>query len=183
MGKSTLLSHISDAHPKISNYPFTTVAPNLGVVCLDEEHSITLADIPGLVQGASNGKGLGHRFLQHIERTKSLLHVLDISHSDHGDVLQDFFTVNRELELFNPSLAKMDQTIVLNKIDLEPLSAQAIKKICHTFTELGYTCLAISALTGQGLDRLKQLLKEKALSYLSQPKENEPLKERYTPIR
>jgi GTP-binding protein len=181
-GKSTLLSRVSDAHPKISNYPFTTVAPNLGVVSLDEEHTITLADIPGLLQGASDGKGLGHRFLKHIERTKFILHVLDISHPKYGDIFKDFFTVIRELELFNPSLAMVDQTIVLNKIDLEPVSAQMSEQLCTAFHELGYECLAISALTGRGLDNLKQLLKEKVFLYSDRRKENEPLKDRHTPI-
>jgi len=162
-GKSTLLSRLSNAHPQIADYPFTTLAPNLGVLTFDDEQSITIADIPGLVEGASNGRGLGHRFLQHIERTGLLLHMLDIYHPSSGDILKNFFIVQEELKLSHPSLMKKNQVIVLNKIDLKPINSKGIKKICHSFNNLGYECLAISALAGKGLEELKQLLKGKVL--------------------
>jgi len=163
-GKSTLLSRLSNAHPQIADYPFTTLSPNLGVLTFDDEQSITIADIPGLVEGASNGRGLGYRFLQHIERTGLLLHMLDIYQPGSGDILKDFFIVQKELTSSNPSLMKKHQVIVLNKIDLNPINSKGIKKICRSFNDLGYECLAISALAGQGLEELKQLLKNKALS-------------------
>ncbi|MBW2004122.1 MAG: GTPase ObgE [Deltaproteobacteria bacterium] len=164
-GKSTLLSRLSNAHPQIADYPFTTLAPNLGVLTFDDEQSITIADIPGLVEGASNGRGLGHRFLQHIERTGFLLHMLDIYQPSSGDILKDFFIVQKELKLSHPSLMKKNQVIVLNKIDLKPINGKGMKKICHSFNDLGYKCLAISALAGEGLEELKQLLKDKALLF------------------
>jgi GTP-binding protein len=160
-GKSTLLSRLSNAHPKIANYPFTTLAPNLGVIILDDEQSLTIADIPGLVEGASNGRGLGHRFLGHIERTSFLLHLLDICQPISGDALKDFYIVQEELKLSHPSLIKKDQLIVINKIDLNAMDNRSIEETCHSFSDLGYECLAISALTGEGLEELKQLLKDK----------------------
>jgi GTPase len=163
-GKSTLLSSLSNAHPQIADYPFTTLAPNLGILTFDDKQSLTIADIPGLVEGASNGRGLGHRFLQHIERTGFLLHMLDIYEPSSGDILKDFFIVQKELQLSHPSLMNKDQIIVLNKIDLNPINAERIDEICHSFRDQGYECLAISALAGEGLEKLKQLLKDKTLS-------------------
>ena len=162
-GKSTLLSRISNAHPKIGNYPFTTITPNLGVVSFGDERTLAVADIPGLVEGASSGKGLGHRFLQHIERTRLLVHVLDLSKPQPGDALKDFSTINDELKRYHPSLTTKDQVIVLNKIDLCTLDEAEIKRIACSFHDLGYECIAISALTGQGLDELRRVLKEKTL--------------------
>jgi GTP-binding protein len=163
-GKSTLLSRISDAHPKIGDYPFTTITPNLGVVCFADEQTLAVADIPGLIEGASSGKGLGHRFLQHIERTRLLVHVLDLSKPEPGDLLKDFSTVNDELQRYHPSLTTKDQVIVLNKVDLSTVDEAEIKRIACSFHDLGYECIAISALTGQGLDELRSVLKEKALT-------------------
>lgn len=163
-GKSTLLSRISHAHPKIDNYPFTTVAPNLGVLSFDDEQSLTVADIPGLVEGASSGKGLGHRFLQHIERTGFLLHVLDVNQPHSGDVVKDFSILRQELERFHPCLTEKDQVVVINKIDLKPFGKKSIQEICRSFHDLGHECLAISALTGQGVEELRQLLREKVIS-------------------
>jgi GTP-binding protein len=161
-GKSTLLSRLSNARPQIADYPFTTIAPNLGVLTFDNEQSLTIADIPGLVEGASNGRGLGHKFLQHIERTGFLLHMLDIYQPTSGDILKDFFIVQEELKLSHPSLIKKKQVIVLNKIDLMPVNGKDIDAMCHSFHDLGYECLAISALAGEGLEELKKLLKDKA---------------------
>jgi len=163
-GKSTLLSRLSNAHPQIADYPFTTIAPNLGVLTFDNEQSLTIADIPGLVEGASYGRGLGHRFLQHIERTGFLLHMLDIYQPTSGDILKDFYIVQEELKLSHPSLMKKNQVIVLNKIDLIQVNGKDIDEMCHSFHDLGYECLAISALAGGGLEELKKLLKDKALT-------------------
>ncbi|UCF73354.1 MAG: GTPase ObgE [Deltaproteobacteria bacterium] len=165
-GKSTLLSCLSNAHPKIADYPFTTLAPNLGVIVFDDEQSLTIADIPGLVEGASNGRGLGHRFLQHIERTSFLLHMLDIHQPISEDVLKDFFILREELRLSHPSLVKKDLVILINKIDLIPNNKRSIEETFHSFHDLGYECLAISALTGEGLEELKQVLKDKVLPFL-----------------
>ena len=164
VGKSTLLSRLSNAHPQIADYPFTTLAPNLGVLTFNDEQSLTIADIPGLVEGASNGRGLGHRFLQHIERTGFLLHMLNICQPSSGDILKDFSIIQEELKLSHPSLIKKNQVIILNKIDLTTINGKGIDEICHSFNDLGYECLAISALAGKGLEELKQLLKDKALS-------------------
>jgi GTP-binding protein len=163
-GKSTLLSRISNAHPEIGDYPFTTTTPNLGVVSFGDEQTIAVTDIPGLIEGASHGKGLGHRFLQHIERTTLLVHVLDLSQPQPEDLLKDFSTVNDELQRYHPSLTTKDQVIVLNKIDLCSVGEAEIKGIARSFHDLGYECIAISALTGQGLDELRRVLKEKALT-------------------
>jgi len=163
-GKSTLLSRLSNAHPQIADYPFTTIAPNLGVLTFDNEQTLTIADIPGLVEGASYGRGLGHRFLQHIERTGFLLHMLDIYQPTSGDILKDFYIVQEELKLSHPSLMKKNQVIVLNKIDLIQVNGKDIDEMCHSFHDLGYECLAISALAGGGLEELKKLLKDKALT-------------------
>ncbi len=146
-GKSTLLSVVSAARPKIGNYPFTTLQPNLGVVALDDHETMVLADIPGLIEGASAGVGLGHDFLRHIERTRVLIHLLD---GMAADPLQDYAMINAELALYNPELAAKPQLVVLNKIDLpdvqalEPLVRQAITAAGHPFT-------TISAVTGEGV--------------------------------
>ena len=116
VGKSTLLSVVSNAKPKIANYHFTTLTPNLGVVKY-YEHSFVVADIPGLIDGASEGFGLGHEFLKHIERTRLLVHVIDISSQDGRDPYKDYVVINQELKKFNANLAKLPQIVVLNKID------------------------------------------------------------------
>jgi len=164
VGKSTLLSRLSNARPQIANYAFTTLAPNLGVIAFDEDLSLTIADIPGLVEGASNGKGLGHRFLQHIERTKTLLHLIDIHSAPSGGILDDFLTVQKELRKSSPSLEKKRQIIVLNKIDLNYFTKEDIDTLLHTFIQKGYECVAISALTGEGIKKFKEVLKKVALS-------------------
>jgi GTP-binding protein len=162
-GKSTLLSRLSSAHPKIAKYPFTTITPNLGVMMFDEDQSLTLADIPGLIEGASSGKGLGHKFLQHIERTNILLHVLDIHRFHLRDILRDFSIVQGELRVYHPSLINKDQVIALNKIDISPVSRRDLDETCRVFRDKGHACRAISALTGGGLDELKELLRQTTL--------------------
>ena len=149
VGKSTIISHVSAAKPKIANYPFTTIDPNLGVVSLEEGKSFVLVDIPGLVEGASQGVGLGHRFLRHVERTRLLLHVLDISGSENRDPLADFAVVNQELVTYNPQLQDRPQLIVANKMDLPG----AEENLARLRQELGgqYEIFPVSAVTGEGL--------------------------------
>ncbi|HBC91428.1 MAG TPA: GTPase ObgE, partial [Pelotomaculum sp.] len=117
-GKSTLISQVSAAKPKIADYPFTTITPNLGVVRVDDGRSFVVADIPGLIEGAHLGAGLGHEFLRHVERTRLLIHVLDTAGSEGRDPVEDFKVTNRELILYNPAIGSRPQVIVANKMDL-----------------------------------------------------------------
>lgn len=152
VGKSTLISTVSAARPKIANYHFTTLEPNLGVVRLDERQSFVIADIPGLIEGAHEGAGLGHDFLRHTERTRLLIHVLDISGSEGRDPLDDFDIINRELALYKPELAKRPMVIAANKLDL-PGGEEHLQ---HLKEKIGdeYPIFPISAVTSQGLDPL-----------------------------
>ena len=118
VGKSTLLSRVTNAEPKIANYHFTTLNPNLGVVDLDGAKGFVMADIPGLIEGASEGVGLGHEFLRHIERTKMMIHVVDAAGSEGRDPVDDIYKINAELENYNPDIAKRPQVIAANKTDL-----------------------------------------------------------------
>ena len=158
-GKSTLLAAVSAARPKIADYPFTTLEPNLGVVALDEATSFVMADIPGLIEGASRGAGLGHTFLRHIERTRLIVHLLD---GASPNPLRDYETINEELALFDEKLAAKPQLVVLNKIDLP--QAQAVwPAVKEAIEARGKPILSISALTGQGvremLGRVAEMLK------------------------
>jgi GTP-binding protein len=146
-GKSTLLSVISAARPKIGDYPFTTLQPNLGVVTVGDYDTLVVADIPGLIEGASEGVGLGHDFLRHIERTRVLIHLLD---GASADPLAEYDMINVELALYNPQLAEKPQLVVLNKIDLP--DAQALEPLIRQqVTEAGRPFFSISAVTGQGI--------------------------------
>src|SRR3954453_14588850 len=129
-GKSTLISVISAAKPKIADYPFTTLEPNLGVVDMGDYRTFVVADIPGLIEGASDGAGLGHRFLRHVERTKLILHLIDVSSLSGGDPISDYEIINRELANYDADLAKRPQIIVATKIDAldEPERLESIKK-------------------------------------------------------
>ena len=118
VGKSTFLSRVTNANPKIANYHFTTLNPNLGVVDLGDGESFVIADIPGLIEGASEGVGLGHEFLRHIERTKMMIHVVDAASSEGRDPVDDIYKINEELEAYNPEIAKRPQVIAANKTDL-----------------------------------------------------------------
>ncbi|MGQ9627734.1 MAG: GTPase ObgE [Anaerolineae bacterium] len=151
-GKSTLLAAVSAARPKIAPYPFTTLTPNLGVVSIDDD-SFVLADIPGLIEGAHLGAGLGHKFLRHIERTRLIIHLLDGASSDP---LTDFKKVNEELALFNSRLAEKPQIAVLNKIDL-PQTQAIWPGVEKALKEQGLSPLCISALTGQGVKAVLRL--------------------------
>ena len=154
VGKSTLISRISAARPKIANYPFTTLQPNLGVVELEDYRSFVVADIPGLIAGAHLGQGLGIQFLRHIERTKVLLHLIDLS-GDHGrDPVADYGTVNRELAAFNPALLHKPTLVVASKVDAMGNSThlEALRRLAESG---GLDCHSISSVTGHGLQALK----------------------------
>jgi len=149
-GKSTLLSRISDAKPKIADYPFTTLIPNLGLVRVDEEQSFVVADIPGLIECAHKGKGVGIEFLKHIERTKLLLHILDLSQGESRNPIADFEMINRELRSFSRDMAEKPQIVVGNKIDL-PEARKRCEECQEYFQAEGYHFFPISAMTGEGI--------------------------------
>ncbi len=159
-GKSTLLSRLSMARPKVDSYPFTTLIPNLGVMTFDDESFVVIADIPGLVEGASRGRGLGHRFLKHIERTNMLLHLLDITYEPDHDILEDFNTVRGEIEAYNPALTQKPQMVLINKTDLYCSEHRDLDELQKALDGVGVTSLPISALTGEGLDELKRIIYE-----------------------
>ena len=154
VGKSTFLSMISDAKPKIANYHFTTITPNLGVVRIGEGESYVVADIPGLIEGAHVGVGLGHEFLRHIERTKLLVHIIDVTGQEGRDPVEDFNKINEELKKYNEKLSERVQIIVGNKMDL-PHAEEGYKKLEEMANKLGYPIYPISAATGEGVEKLK----------------------------
>lgn len=153
VGKSTLLSMVTNANPKIANYHFTTLAPNLGVVQGKYGNDFVLADIPGLVEGASEGVGLGHEFLRHVERTKVFIHVLDAAAIEGVDPLENFEKINRELEEYNPELMKRPQIVAANKTDI-PEAAENVERLKKELEPKGYQVFPISAATNKGLDPL-----------------------------
>ena len=153
VGKSSLIAKVSAARPKIADFPFTTLTPNLGVVPYKEYRSFVMADIPGLIEGACAGAGLGHRFLRHVERTDILVHMLDISWMPERDPIAEYKTINRELALFNPELAKKRQIIVINKIDL-PHVRENLTEVTRRLEELGLRPFPVSAATGEGIPAL-----------------------------
>ena len=152
-GKSTLLSRTSAATPKIAAYPFTTLRPNLGVVRINREQNFILADIPGLIEGAHHGAGLGHQFLRHIERTKMLIHVIDLSATDGRDPIKDYEQLNRELGHYNESLTELPQIIALNKTDMPEAKAN-LQRVQEYFGNR--KTFPISAITGEGVNPLMQ---------------------------
>ncbi|MGQ9636562.1 MAG: GTPase ObgE [Thermodesulfobacteriota bacterium] len=157
VGKSTLLSKISSAKPKIADYPFTTLVPNLGVVRRAEEGYFIVADIPGLIEGASRGAGLGLTFLRHIERTHLLVHILEVREEEDRTPLRDFETLNKELKAYHPSLSQKKQVVVLNKIDL-PIVREKAEEIKEQFEKMGYRLHLISGKTGEGVEELIETL-------------------------
>jgi GTP-binding protein len=159
-GKSTLLSRLSMARPKVASYPFTTLIPNLGVMTFHDESFVVIADIPGLVEGASQGRGLGHRFLKHIERTKLLLHLLDITYEPDHDILEDFNTIRGEMEAYNPELIQKPQMVLINKMDQYGSKHRDLEELQKALDSVGVTSLPISALTGEGLDEMKRIIYE-----------------------
>lgn len=156
-GKSTLISVISAARPKIADYPFTTVVPNLGVVRYGDDGSFVVADIPGLIEGAHRGEGLGHHFLRHVSRTRLLVHLLDAGGLEGHDPRKSFEAINRELKYFDEELARKPQIVVATKIDLLD-RWECIPSLETFFTERSYPFCAISAVTGTGLHELKALI-------------------------
>ncbi|MEI6501124.1 MAG: GTPase ObgE, partial [Armatimonadota bacterium] len=153
VGKSTLISRISAAKPKIADYHFTTLVPNLGVVKLDEKREFVVADMPGLIENAHAGVGLGHQFLRHVERTRLLIHLLDASGIEGRDPLEDFAIINRELALYSEELAQLPQIVALNKVDLTD-GREYAPLYRETLEAQGYCVLEISAATQQGLPAL-----------------------------
>lgn len=151
VGKSTLISRVSAARPKIADYHFTTLVPNLGVVAIDEQ-SFVMADIPGIIEGAHTGAGLGHEFLRHIERTRLLLHILDISGSEGRDPIEDFKTINEELKLYSPILAERPMIVVPNKIDIS--DSQEKLSLLKEEIQNDFEIFPISAVTGEGIEQL-----------------------------
>jgi GTP-binding protein len=152
-GKSTLISRISAARPKIADYPFTTLIPNLGVVTLSGDRSFVVADVPGLIAGAHEGHGLGDRFLRHIERTKVLIHLVDVSSGSGRDPIEDFDTILNELRLFNPAVAAKPQLVAANKLDALD-DPSRLERLEHHVGALGLPFHRISGVTGDGVDAL-----------------------------
>ncbi len=161
VGKSTLLSRVSNARPKIANYHFTTLNPNLGVVDLDDAGGFVIADIPGLIEGAAEGVGLGHDFLRHIERTKVIIHMVDVASVEGRDPIADIYAINKELESYNPELAKKPQVIAANKIDaIYDEITSALPALKGEFEAKGINVYPISAVSGQGLKELLYYVQE-----------------------
>ncbi len=163
VGKSTLIARVSRARPKIADYPFTTLAPNLGVVHRDLDRSFVVADIPGLIEGAADGAGLGHRFLKHVERTRVLLHIVTLDPEPEREPVRDFEVLMEELRRFDPELAERPMLVAVSKLDL-PDVREALETIREAMRERGHEVLAFSAATGEGvsevLDALERTLAE-----------------------
>lgn len=170
VGKSTLLSRVTNARPKIANYHFTTLNPNLGVVDIDGSKGFVIADIPGLIEGASEGVGLGHEFLRHIERTKVLIHLVDAASTEGRDPIEDIYAINKELEAYNADIAHRPQVIAANKIDAiyAENKEDPILKIRNEFEPKGIKVFPISAVSGQGLKELLYYVSD-LLSQINEP--------------
>lgn len=157
VGKSTFLSQVSNARPKIANYHFTTLNPHLGVVDLDDAKGFVIADIPGLIEGASEGVGLGFEFLRHIERTKVMIHIVDAASTEGRNPIEDIYAINKELENYNPELAKRPQVIAANKIDMiydDGSEADPVNTLKKEFEPKGISVYPISAISGKGIREL-----------------------------
>ena len=152
-GKSTFIARVSAAKPKIADYPFTTLTPNLGVVTMSGERSFVVADVPGLIQGAHAGHGLGHQFLRHIERTKVLIHLVDVSGASGRDPVEDFDTIRKELELYNPELLEKPHVVAANKVDAVD-DMDRITRLEARARELALPFFKVSAVTGEGVPQL-----------------------------
>ncbi len=161
VGKSTFLSKVTNAHPKIANYHFTTLNPNLGVVDLDGAKGFVIADIPGLIEGAAGGAGLGHDFLRHIERTRLIVHMVDAASTEGRDPIADIYAINKELESYNPEIAKKPQIIAANKVDMIYSENDPVAAIRAEFEPQGIPVYGISAISGQGLRELLYVVNNK----------------------
>lgn len=170
VGKSTLLSRVTNARPKIANYHFTTLNPNLGVVDLDGGKGFVIADIPGLIEGASEGVGLGHEFLRHIERTKVLIHLVDAASTEGRDPIADIYSIHKELEAYNADIAHRPQVIAANKIDAIYVEndEDPVSKIRAEFEPKGIKVFPISAVSGQGLNELLYYVRD-LLDQINEP--------------
>jgi GTPase len=158
-GKSTMIARISAARPKIADYPFTTLVPNLGVVRISEDRSFVVADVPGLIEGAHRGQGLGHQFLRHLERTKVLVHLVDMSGATGRNPVEDLDTVRKELELFAPTLAAKPQIVVANKMDaFDPANEAGLKALEKRAKKLKLPFLKVSGVSGQGVPELLEAM-------------------------
>lgn len=157
-GKSTLLSRLTNARPKIGDYPFTTLTPHVGVLAVSPERSVLIADIPGLIEGASEGKGLGHVFLRHIERTRLLLILLSLDYHPRTSLDEDFDILIHELEAYNPTLVKKPRIVSVNKMDLKDSAKRDPEALKRALEERGERVILISALTGDGLEELIEAL-------------------------
>ena len=158
-GKSTMIARISAARPKIADYPFTTLVPNLGVVKISDDRSFVVADVPGLIEGAHRGQGLGHQFLRHLERTKVLVHLVDVSGATGRNPVEDLDTVRKELELFQPTLAAKPQIVVANKMDaVDPSHEDDIVALERRASELGLPFLRVSGVSGRGVPELLEAM-------------------------
>ena len=157
VGKSTFLSRVTNARPKIANYHFTTLNPNLGVVDLEGTKGFVIADIPGLIEGASEGVGLGHEFLRHIERTKVIIHIVDVAGTEGRDPIEDIYAINKELEAYNEDIAKRPQVIAANKTDAiydDGTGNDPVSALKAEFEPQGIKVYPISAISGKGLNEL-----------------------------
>ncbi len=165
-GKSTLLAKLTHARPRIADYPFTTLVPNLGVMEISEGHGIVIADIPGLIEGASQGKGLGIRFLKHIERTQLLIHVLDITYRPSSHPLEDLYMIREEMKSYSPGLLEKPWLALINKMDLHAKngSCRDLDQLVGGLREMGVKWFCVSALTCEGLD----VVKEEVSKYFAQ---------------
>ena len=160
VGKSTFLSRVTNAQPKIANYHFTTLNPNLGVVDLSGAPGFVIADIPGLIEGASEGVGLGHEFLRHIERTRVLIHIVDAASTEGRDPVADIYAINKELEAYNEEIAARPQVIAANKIDALGDDEEPIQRLKDEFEPKGIRVFPISAVAGKGLKELLYYVRE-----------------------
>ena len=158
VGKSTLLSVTSNARPKIANYHFTTLYPNLGVIYVDEGVSFVMADIPGIIEGAAEGAGLGHDFLRHIDRCRLMVHIVDVSGSEDRDPVQDFEKINAELREYSADLAARPMIVAANKCDLLPEGSDNLSRLRDHVTALGYPFYEISAATTAGTKQLMRVI-------------------------
>ena len=167
VGKSTFISRVSAARPRVADYPFTTLVPHLGVVRVDEDTTFVLADIPGLIEGAHAGHGLGDRFLRHVSRTSLLLHLLDASGMSGRDPLEDFDVINRELALYDPAVAARPQIVAANKIDAAP--AGLLDDLRRRCTARGIELWSVSAVTGAGVTELVREIAARVRAVRSAP--------------